>query len=80
MQRVSLDPTLKKFLRFSLIGGGALTVMSALVNIAAAWQLIEATEEQSLGITRNEFVGTYGVMLLIGALMIFFGARWRQQP
>ena len=78
MQRVSLGPVLKKFLRLGLIGFGALTTVSAVVNIIAAWQLIEAAEEQSLGITRNEFIVTYGVMLLAGATMIFLGLRWRK--
>ena len=78
MQRVSLPPRLKKFLRLGLIGLGAMTAMSAVVNIVAAWQLIEPAEEQSLGITRNEFIVTYGVMLLAGATMIFFGLRWRK--
>jgi hypothetical protein len=74
---VKLDPTLKKLLRLGLVGLGALTVISALVNMVAAWQLIEAAEEQSLGITRNEFVGTYGVILLVGTAIIVVGARWK---
>ena len=47
MQRVKLDPTFRKLLRFGVIGFGALTAVSALVNMAAAWQLIEVAEEQS---------------------------------
>jgi len=78
VQRVKLDPTLKKFLRFGLIGFGALAVMSAVVNMIAAWQLIEAAEEQSLGITRNEFVVSYGVILLIGVAMIVAGLCWKK--
>lgn len=78
MQRVKLDPTFRKLLRFGVIGFGALTAVSALVNMAAAWQLIEVAEEQSLGITRNEFVGTYGVMLLIGAALVVVGFRLRK--
>jgi hypothetical protein len=74
---VKLDPTLKKLLRLGIVGLGALTVISALVNMVAAWQLIEAAEEQSLGITRNEFVGTYGVILLVGTAIIVVGARWK---
>jgi len=74
---VKLDPTLKKFLRVGLIGFGALTVMSSVVNIIAAWQLIEAAEEQSLGITRHELVVTYGVMLVIGAALIVTGLRMK---
>jgi hypothetical protein len=75
---VKLDPIIRKFLRLGLIGFGALTMTSALVNIIAASQLIDAAEEQSLGITRNEFVGTYGVMFAIGAAVVVAGWRWRK--
>jgi hypothetical protein len=75
---VKLDPTVQKFLRLGLIGGGALMAISAVVNMVAAWQLIEAAEEQSLGITRNEFVGTYAVMLAIGASVMVVGWRWKK--
>ncbi len=75
---MSLDPRFAKLLRFGLTGLGALTVVSALVNIIATWQLIDAAEEQSLGITRGEFVGTYAVIFLVGAGMIFFGLRGRK--
>ena len=78
MQRVKLDPTFKKFLRFGLIGFGALTVVSAVVNLIAAWQLIEAAEEQSLGITRNEFMLTFGVVLAVGVGLIVAGLCWRK--
>ena len=78
MQRVKPDPTFKKFLRFGLIGFGALTVASAVVNMIAAWQLIEAAEEQSLGITRNEFVVTYGVVLAVGVGLVVAGLCWRK--
>jgi hypothetical protein len=75
---MSLDPQLKKFLCIGLIGTGALAVMSAIVNIIGAWQLIDASAEQSLGITRGEWVSTYAVILLVGAAMIYFGLRWRK--
>lgn len=78
MQRVKLDPTFKKLLRFGLIGIGALTVASAVVNLIAAWQLIEAAEEQSLGITRNEFMLTYGVVLAGGVALVVAGLGWRK--
>ena len=78
MQRVKPDPTFKKFLRFGLIGFGALTVASAVVNMIAAWQLIEVAEEQSLGITRHEFVVTYGVVLAVGVGLVVAGLCWRK--
>lgn len=78
MQRVKLDPTFKKLLRFGLIGIGALTVASAVVNLIAAGQLIEAAEEQSLGITRNEFMLTYGAVLAGGVALVVAGLGWRR--
>ena len=44
----------------------------------AAWQLIEAAEEQSLGITRNEFMLTYGVVLAVGVALVGAGLCWRK--
>jgi hypothetical protein len=75
---MSLDPHLKKFLRIGLIGTGALAVMSAIVNIVGAWQLIDASAEESLGITRSEWVSTYVVILLVGAALIYAGLRWKK--
>ncbi len=75
---MKLDPTARKFLRLGLMGFGALMVISAVVNMIAACQLIDAAEEQSLGITRNEFVGTYAVILVTGAAIIVAGVRWRK--
>jgi len=78
VQRVKLDPTFKKLLRLGLIGIGALTVASAVVNLIAAGQLIEAAEEQSLGITRNEFMLTYGAVLAGGVALVVAGLGWRK--
>jgi hypothetical protein len=75
---VKLDPRLKRFLCFGLIGTGALAVMSGVVNIIGAWQLLEPSDEQSLGITRHEVVGTYAAIMLGGALAIYLGLRWRK--
>ncbi len=75
---MKLDPTVHQLLRFGLLGFGALMAISAVVNMIAACQLIEAAEEQSLGITRNEFVGTYAVMLASGAAVLVVAWRWRK--
>ena len=75
---MSLDPRLQKFLRFGLIGLGALAVLSAVVNIVAAWQLIDASTEESLGITRTEWVSTYVLILLVGVSVIYAGLRWKK--
>ena len=75
---MKIDPRLRKFFCFGLMGCGALAVMSAVVNIVGAWKLIDASTEESLGITRNEIAGTYAVIALVGAVMIYLGLRWRK--
>lgn len=65
----------RKFLRYGLIGCGALMAMSAVVNMIAVAKLIEASEELSLGITRGEWYRTYGVLGAIGVGLIVAGFR-----
>ncbi len=69
---------MRTFLRLGLIGIGALTVISAAVNIAATWRLIDAAEEQSLGISRGEFLVTYGVVGLVGVALSVIGFRLKK--
>ena len=54
--------------------------MSAGVSIVATFKLIEKAEEESLGISRGEFVAGYAVMLLIGLAMIYAGWRIGKTP
>ena len=75
---MKFDPRLKKFLGFGLIGAGALTVMSGVVNIVAAYQLIDPADAESLGVSRNELVVTYAGFLLVGAVLVFFGWRMKK--
>ena len=71
-------PWFAKILRFGLIGVGASTIASAVVNIVAAAQLLEASDEQSLGITRRELYVQYGIVAAIGAVLVYLGARkWK---
>jgi hypothetical protein len=72
---VKLDPRLRKLFRFGLIGSGALAVMSGVVNIIAAYQLIDQSEGDSLGVSRDEFIVTYAGFIVVGVVLIFFG--WR---
>ena len=67
-----------KVVRFILIGAGATTALSAIVNIVGAFELIEKSDAESLGITRNEIVGWYGALLAAGLGMIYFGLRRRK--
>ncbi|HVS52177.1 MAG TPA: hypothetical protein VHD62_07450 [Opitutaceae bacterium] len=77
---MKLGPLAKKILRFGAIGCGALAVVSAVVNIAGAFSLIDAAEEQSLGLTRNEIVVPYAVMGAIGIVLIWLGLRrWKSR-
>ena len=72
---MKLDPKLKKFFGFGLLGCGALAVMSGVVNIIGAYQLIDRADAESLGVSRNEIVGTYVVIALVGGALVFLG--WR---
>jgi hypothetical protein len=78
MERPSL---LAKTFRYLLIAlGGSLTV-SGVVNIIAAWTLIEKAEEESLGVTRNEVVGWFALLIVAGAgLMILGWRRTKSRP
>ena len=75
---MKLDPRLTKFLGFGLIASGALAAMSGIVNIVAAYQLIDTADAESLGVSRNELVVTYAGFLLVGAGLIFFGWRLKK--
>ena len=75
---MSLDPRLRNFLRVGLIGCGALAVGSSVINIVAVWKLIDPSAEASLGITRGEWISTYGTLLLIGGAMVLAGLRWKK--
>ena len=75
---MKLDPRLRRLIGFGLIGTGALAAMSGVVNIVAAWQLIDPGDAASLGVSRNEFVVTYAGFLLVGATLIFFGWRLKK--
>lgn len=70
-----LPPLWKKLIGFSLIGSGALSIISALVNTYAAGQLIEPPDEQSLGITRGDIFWWYGGLAVVGVALILAG--WR---
>ena len=72
------SPLLAKAIRLGLIGTGFMTIMSAGLGIIAAFQLIEASEEQSLGISRNEIVGWYSILIVIGLLVVWLGFRRRK--
>lgn len=64
-----------KIARYFMLSFGATAVISAVVNITAAFQLLEASDEESLGVSRNEIVGTYAALLIGGLLLIWFGLR-----
>lgn len=65
----------RKALRFILGGAGISLIVSAVVNLVAAFQLIDAAEEQSLGITRNEIAASCSALLLMGVLLVFVAVR-----
>lgn len=53
-------------------------MVSALVNGAAAWWLIQSSDEESLGITRREVLIWCAAIFVLGTLLLYFGIRsWR---
>ncbi|HWA10029.1 MAG TPA: hypothetical protein VG838_11310 [Opitutaceae bacterium] len=73
-----LPPAAARLLRIALVVLGALVLMDAVVNLFAAIELIEPSDEESIGLTRNFVLGEYSVQLLVGAAMLFFGLRRRR--
>jgi heme A synthase len=73
-----LPPPIAKGLRIALIMLGALAIMSAVVNIVAALQLLEPGDEDALGLSRRWLLTQYALQLVLGAAMIFFGFRRRK--
>ncbi|HEY0966587.1 MAG TPA: hypothetical protein VGD88_04280 [Opitutaceae bacterium] len=74
-----MHPLLVRAIRYGLIGVGALTIVSAVVNVIGAYALIEVSDEAQLGFTRNEFIAWYVGPALFGVLMIVLGALWRRK-
>ena len=61
--------------RYLVLSVGAALTISAVVNIYAAFQLLEPSDELSLGISRNQIVGTYTGLLVCGLALIWVGLR-----
>jgi len=72
---MKVHPLAAKFLRFLLIALGTMAVLSAVVNIMAAIELLEPSDDQSFGLGRNFVVAEYSVQLLAGLAMLYFGFR-----
>ena len=72
---MSNEPWTKRLLRYALIAGGGSALISAVVGIISAYQLIEPSDEQALGITPRDFAIMYVVMAAFGLVMLFFGFR-----
>ncbi|HEX2853723.1 MAG TPA: hypothetical protein VHO24_10835 [Opitutaceae bacterium] len=66
---------MKKIGRWLLLGFGISLVISAVLNIVGALKLIEPSDAESLGITRNEIIGMYLFPLVGGLVLIWLGAR-----
>lgn len=77
---MKLDPRLKRLLGFGLMGTGALTAMSGVVNMIAAYRLIDDADAASLGVSRNEFIITYAGFLVVGSAMVYLGWRLKREP
>jgi hypothetical protein len=75
---MKIPPLLAGFLRFMLIALGATAVLSAVVSIMAVVRLLEPSDEESMGLSRNFLLVEYAVQLLAGLAMLFIGFRRRK--
>ena len=73
-----MHPMLVRTIRYGLIGLGAVTLMSAVINIVGATQLMDAGDD-SLGFTRREFISWFIGPGLLGIALIVFGVMWRRK-
>jgi hypothetical protein len=74
-----LDPRLAKLLRFFLVGIGALTLVTAVVEIVASVKLLEPSDAESLGMSRNFVITMNALQGAIGIVLIYVGLRRRKQ-
>lgn len=74
-----MHPILIRTIRYALIGFGAITLMSAIVNIVGAVELLDAGTEDSLGFSRNEFIGWFIGPGLLGIVLVVVGFMWRRK-
>ena len=72
------SPFAAKARRFILVGIGSSLTISALIGGVAAWRLIEPSDEEAIGLSRNQFLAGYGVMLLCGLTLVWLGFRRRR--
>jgi len=69
------SPFLVKAIRYGLISAGASALISGGVNLFAAFRLIDASAEKSLGVTRQEVFGWCAALIVAGGLLLFLGIR-----
>lgn len=73
-----LDPRLAKLLRYFLVGIGALTLVTAVVEIVASVKLLEPSDAESLGMSRNFVITMNSLQGAIGITLIYVGLRRRK--
>jgi hypothetical protein len=74
-----LDPRLAKLLRYFLVGIGALTLVTAVIEIVASVKLLEPSDAESLGMSRNFVITMNALQGAIGVVLIYVGLRRRKQ-
>lgn len=74
-----MHPLLVRIIRYSLIGLGAVTLISAIVNIIGAVILITPLEEDSFGVTRRQVILWFVGPGILGLCLIVFGFLWRRK-
>jgi hypothetical protein len=73
-----LDPRLAKLLRYFLVGIGALTLVTAVVEIVASVKLLEPSDAESLGMSRNFVITMNSLQGAVGITLIYVGLRRRK--
>ncbi len=66
---------LARAIRYGLLSAGSSALISGGVNLYAAFQLIDSSAEQSLGLTRQEVIAWCCASIVAGGLLLFLGIR-----
>ena len=69
------SPRFNKVVRILLIVGGGLSIMSAVANLITTIGLVDFSEEEMLGVSRNFLITEYSLMLVVGAVLLILGLR-----
>ena len=67
-----------RFLRYLFTAIGGTAIISAAVNLYSALELLEPSDEEALGISRNYIVATYAGIFIAGVALVWVAQRKRR--